>query len=294
VRPLENLLVGVSQVNQGKRNVNIQVANADEIGFLTESFNHMVDSLRETDRLKDEFLANTSHELRTPLNGIIGLADSMLDGATGPLTQAQQKNLDLIVGSGRRLTGLVNDILDFSRLQHKDLQLQRKPVDVHAVAAIVVNLTKPLLAGKPLELTNQIPTGFPLADADENRLQQILYNLVGNAIKFTYAGELTLSAQNDGDWLSISVTDTGIGIAPEKQQRIFEAFEQADGSVARVYGGTGLGLSVTRRLVELHGGTIQVESELGKGSRFTFTLPASSVQTRVEPVPSIGSQRLAS
>jgi two-component system, sensor histidine kinase ChiS len=294
VRPLENLLGGMSHVNQGQRNVNIQVANADEIGFLTESFNHMVDSLRETDRLKDEFLANTSHELRTPLNGIIGLADSMLDGATGPLTQAQQKNLDLIVGSGRRLTGLVNDILDFSRLQHKDLQLQRKPVDVHAVAAVVVNLTRPLLAGKPLELTNQIPTGFPLADADENRLQQILYNLVGNAIKFTYAGELTLSAQNDGDWLSISVTDTGIGIAPEKQQRIFEAFEQADGSVARVYGGTGLGLSVTRRLVELHGGTIQVESELGKGSRFTFTLPASSVQTRVEPVPSIGSQRLAS
>ena len=294
VRPLENLLGGMSHVNQGKRNVNIQVANADEIGFLTESFNHMVDSLRETDRLKDEFLANTSHELRTPLNGIIGLADSMLDGATGPLTQVQQKNLDLIVGSGRRLTGLVNDILDFSRLQHKDLQLQRKPVDVHAVAAVVVNLTRPLLAGKPLELTNQIPTEFPLADADENRLQQILYNLVGNAIKFTYAGELTLSAQNDGDWLSISVTDTGIGIAPEKQQRIFEAFEQADGSVARVYGGTGLGLSVTRRLVELHGGTIQVESELGKGSRFTFTLPASSVQTRVEPVPSIGSQRLAS
>ena len=293
VRPLENLLDGVSQVNQGKRDVNVQGVNADEIGFLTESFNHMVASLRETDRLKDEFLANTSHELRTPLNGIIGLADSMLDGATGTLTQSQQKNLDLIVSSGRRLTSLVNDILDFSRLQHKDLQLQLQPVDVHAAANIVLNLTNPLLAGKPLVLQNKIPVDFPLAEADENRLQQILYNLVGNAIKFTDAGEATLSAQHDGDWLSISVTDTGIGIAPAKQARIFESFEQADGSVARVYGGAGLGLSVTRRLVELHGGTLQVESESEKGSRFTFTLPVSGIQTKAEPVHSIGGQRLA-
>jgi signal transduction histidine kinase/class 3 adenylate cyclase len=294
VRPLENLLGGVSQVNQGKREVNVPVVNADEVGFLTESFNRMVDSLRETDRLKDEFLANTSHELRTPLNGIVGLADSMLDGATGPLTQAQQKNLDLIVSSGRRLTSLVNDILDFSRLRHKDLQLQRTPVDIHAAANVVLNLTIPLLAGKSLKLVNEIPLDFPLAEADENRLQQILYNLVGNAIKFTDAGEVVLSARQEGDMLSISVTDTGIGIAPEKQERIFEEFEQADGSVARIYGGTGLGLSVTRRLVELHGGTLHVESEAGKGSRFTFTLPVSRAQLRTEPVPTIGSQRLAS
>jgi len=294
VRPLENLLSGVSQVNQGRRDVNVQVANADEIGFLTESFNHMVNSLRETDRLKDEFLANTSHELRTPLNGIIGLADSMLDGAGGPLTPPQQKNLDLIVSSGRRLTSLVNDILDFSRLRHKDLQLQLIPVDVHGAANVVLNLTNPLLAGKPLTLVNKIPVEFPLAAADENRVQQVLYNLIGNAIKFTDAGEVTIDAHEDGDLLFISVTDTGIGIAPEKQARIFEEFEQADGSVARVYGGTGLGLSVTRRLVELHGGTVQVESQLGKGSRFTFTLPTSKDQMRTEPVQSIGSQRLAS
>lgn len=294
VRPLENLLGGMSQVNQGQRDVAIHVANADEIGFLTESFNRMVGSLRETDRLKDEFLANTSHELRTPLNGIIGLADSMLDGAAGPLTGPQRKNLDLIVSSGRRLTSLVNDILDFSRLQHRDLQLQLGRVDVHAAANIVLNLTNPLVTGKPLKLVNNIPADFPLAAADENRLQQILYNLVGNAIKFTYDGEVTLGAQQDGGRMSISVTDTGIGIASEKKARIFEAFEQADGSVARVYGGTGLGLSVTRRLVELHGGTIQVESEVGKGSCFTFTLPVAKDQTRVAPVPSIGSQRLAS
>jgi signal transduction histidine kinase/class 3 adenylate cyclase len=292
VRPLENLLTGVTQVNQGKRNVNVKVVNADEIGFLTESFNRMVDSLRETDRLKDEFLANTSHELRTPLNGIIGLADSMLDGATGPLTEVQQKNLDLIVSSGRRLTSLVNDILDFSRLQHKDLELQLGSVDIHSAVNVVLNLTKPLVTGKPLELVNNIQVGFPLAQADENRLQQILYNLVGNAIKFTDAGQVEISAQQIGEMLSISVRDTGIGIAPEKQTRIFEAFEQADGSVARVYGGTGLGLSVTRRLVELHGGTINVESEAGKGSCFTFTLPIAKDQTRQEIVPSIGSQRL--
>jgi len=125
-------------------------------------------------------------------------------------------------------------------------------------------------------------------------LQQILHNLVGNAIKFTHAGEIVISAQQVGAMLAISVSDTGIGIAPEKQERIFEAFEQADGSVARVYGGTGLGLSVTRRLVELHGGTIKVESEVGKGSSFIFTLPVAETQVRTEPVKSIGSARLVS
>lgn len=294
VRPLENLLGGVSQVNQGRRDVNVTAANADEIGFLTESFNSMVTSLRETDRLKDEFLANTSHELRTPLNGIIGLADSMLDGAAGSLTEAQAKNLDLIVGSGRRLTNLINDILDFSRLTHKDLQLQLMPVDVYGAADIVLNLNAPLIGGKALTLVNRIPVDFPLAEADENRLQQILHNLVGNAIKFTHTGEIVISAQQIGDMLSISVLDTGIGIALEKQERIFEAFEQADGSVARVYGGTGLGLSVTRRLVELHGGTLKVESEVGKGSTFIFTLPIAKTQARTEPVKSIGSERLSS
>lgn len=291
VRPLESLLGGMSHVNQGRRNVNLPVENADEIGFLTESFNRMVESLRETDRLKDEFLANTSHELRTPLNGIIGLADSMLDGATGSLTDSQRKNLDLIVSSGRRLTSLVNDILDFSRLRHKDLQLQLGPVDVYSVANVVLNLSAPLVAGKPVELVNRISSDSPLALADENRLQQILYNLVGNAVKFTQAGTVTVQAKQEGTLLSVSVTDTGIGIAKEKQARIFEAFEQADGSVARLFGGTGLGLSVTRRLVELHGGAITVESEGGKGSTFTFTLPIARDQSRTPVVPSIGSRQ---
>jgi len=294
VRPLDNLLEGVRDVNQGKRDVNVKVVHADEIGFLTESFNHMVESLRQTDRLKDEFLANTSHELRTPLNGIIGLADSMLDGAAGPLTDLQRKNLDLIVSSGRRLTNLINDILDFSRLTHKDLQLQPRPVDIHGAVDIVLTLNNPLVGHKTLTLVNKIPADFPLAYADENRLQQILHNLVGNAIKFTDSGEIILGARQAGNMLAISVVDTGIGIAPEKQERIFEAFEQADGSVARVYGGTGLGLSVTRRLVELHGGTLKVESEVGKGSSFTFTLPVAHIQVRTEPVKSIGSERLAS
>jgi len=291
VRPLENLLNGVSAVNKGRRDVSVPVANADEIGYLTESFNAMVESLRETDRLKDEFLANTSHELRTPLNGIIGLADSMLDGAAGSLTEVQRKNLDLIVGSGRRLTSLVNDILDFSRLQHKDLQLQLQSVDIHAAANVVLNLTAPLIGSKPIALKNIIPVDFPLVWADENRLQQILYNLLGNAVKFTDSGEIEVEAGSSAGMISISVSDTGIGIAPGKQGNIFEAFEQADGSVARLYGGTGLGLSVTRRLVELHGGTISVDSELGKGSKFTFTLPAAADQSRREAAPTIGNRQ---
>jgi signal transduction histidine kinase/class 3 adenylate cyclase/ActR/RegA family two-component response regulator len=276
MRPLDNLLQGVRRVNQGERNVEVPVQYTDEIGFLTDSFNHMVASLRETDRLKDEFLANTSHELRTPLNGIIGLADSMLDGAAGALSESQAYNLSLIVTSGRRLANLVNDILDFARLQHKDLQLRLQPVDVRSVAEVVLMLSRPLIAGKPgLTLKNSIPADLPLAYADENRVQQILHNLVGNAIKFTETGLVEISAEQRGAMLALTVSDTGIGIPNEKLEAIFEAFEQADGSTAREYGGTGLGLSITRRLVDLHGGAISVQSEVGKGSRFTFTLPVA-------------------
>ena len=173
VHPLDNLLKGVRRLIKASVMSTSTWCMLMRLGSSPKSFNSMVASLRETDRLKDEFLANTSHELRTPLNGIIGLADSMLDGAAGSLTAAQAKNLDLIVGSGRRLTNLINDILDFSRLTHKDLQLQLAPVDIHAVADIVLTLNNPLVGNKTLTLVNNIPVEFPLAYADENRLQQI-------------------------------------------------------------------------------------------------------------------------
>ncbi|MCL6272918.1 tetratricopeptide repeat protein [Muricauda sp. 2012CJ35-5] len=241
----------------------------------TEIEKQRVTELQKIDQLKDEFLANTSHELRTPLVGIIGLTESLKDGIAGDLPQKAIDNLDMIANSGRRLSHLVNDILDFSKLKNKDLELAKRPVDIHAIATIVLQLCQPLLHGKKLRLINSIPKEVALVEADENRLQQIMYNLIGNAIKFTPKGYITLLAEPKKEVLKITISDTGIGIPKDKLKTIFNSFEQADGSTQREYGGTGLGLSVTKKLVELHGGTIQATSEEGKGSIFTFTLPMS-------------------
>jgi two-component system sensor histidine kinase ChiS len=232
-------------------------------------------ALQQGNKLKDEFLANTSHELRTPLNGIIGIADSLIDGATGTLPKETLFNLSLIVSSGRRLTQLVNDLLDFSKLKHKNISLQIKPVGMREITDVVLTLSQPLIGKKPLQLVNSISSDVPLVDADENRVQQILHNLICNAIKFSEIGVVEVSAAVVKDYLEITISDTGIGIQADKLDRIFEAFEQADGSIGREYGGTGLGLAVTKQLVQLHGGEIWVVSQPGKGSQFTFTLPLS-------------------
>ncbi|MFP5271094.1 ATP-binding protein [Coleofasciculus sp.] len=242
-------------------------------------------ALRQLDQLKDEFLANTSHELKTPLNGIIGIAESLIDGATGTLSDATQFNLSLIVSSGRRLHQLVNDLLDLSQLKHHNLHLNIKPIGIREVTLVVLTISQPLVGNKPVELVNSINPEILPVDADENRVQQILYNLVSNAIKFTEQGTIEVSAAPVNDMLEIHVIDAGIGIPPDKIDRIFESFEQADGSIARHYGGTGLGLAITKQLVELHGGIIKVESTVGVGSRFTFTLPLS--QGKVEDEPSL-------
>ncbi|MEO9511511.1 MAG: tetratricopeptide repeat protein [Flavobacteriaceae bacterium] len=236
----------------------------------------VVQKLKQVDQLKDQFLANTSHELRTPLVGIIGLTESLKDGIAGKLPKVALENLEMIANSGKRLSHLVNDILDFSKLKNKDLILSQRPVDIYALSTIVLQLSGPILKDKKIKLINSIPKEVPLVNADENRLQQIMHNLIGNAIKFTQKGYITLLTETKTDMLSISISDTGIGIPKDKLETIFNSFEQADGSTQREYGGTGLGLSVTKQLIELHGGTIQVTSEEGKGSIFTFTLPISN------------------
>lgn len=232
-------------------------------------------ALQQGNKLKDEFLANTSHELRTPLNGIIGIAESLVDGATGTLPKETVFNLSLIVSSGRRLTQLVNDLLDFSKLKHKNISLQIKPIGMREITDVVLMLSQPLMGQKSLQLVNSISSDVPLVDADENRVQQILHNLICNAIKFSGSGVVEVSASVVKDYLEITISDAGIGIQADKLDRIFEAFEQADGSIGREYGGTGLGLAVTKQLVQLHGGEIRVVSQPGKGSQFTFTLPLS-------------------
>ena len=253
------------------------------------------EQLRQVDKLKDEFLANTSHELRTPLNGIIGLAESLIDGATGPLSKATQENLAMIALSGRRLSNLVNDVLDFSKLKHKTIDLEFRTVDVHALTEVVLALTKPLIGQKSLRLINQISPDTPSIRADENRMQQIMYNLIGNAIKFTPTGQVTVSAEvrsmgsngSDASQLAITVVDTGVGIPRDQFEQIFTSFEQLDGSNERSFSGTGLGLAITKQLVALHHGEIEVDSTVGEGSCFTVLMPLSGDEaeaTSVEPI----------
>ncbi|MDM8551608.1 ATP-binding protein [Desulfobacterales bacterium HSG2] len=259
----------------------LTAVNVKNIRML-EDIREKNEELERLDKLKDEFLANTSHELRTPLSGIIGIAESLADGSLGPVTGEQRHNLSLIVSSGRRLTNLVNDILDFSKLKQRDVQLRMMPMDMRSVTDLVLMLSRTLVGTREIRLVNRIGDDLPAARADEDRVQQILHNLVGNAVKFTDAGTVSVSAEVRDEYLAITVSDTGIGIPEESLGRIFKSFEQADGSTAREYGGTGLGLTVTRELVELHGGEIRAESEPGRGSRFTFTLPVSG--DKAEPL----------
>ena len=231
------------------------------------------------DQLKDEFLANTSHELRTPLNGIIGLAESMGDGSMGEMSDTHKYNLKLIESSARRLSNLVNDILDFEKMKNNDIKIMQQSIDIYSMVDHVLMISKTLTGSRPVTLYNRIDYHLPPILGDENRLQQILYNLIGNAVKFTKEGTIEVSAEmiegNEKRMIAVTVKDTGIGIAAEKLHTIFNSFQQVDGSTEREYGGTGLGLAISKKLVELHGGRITVNSECGKGSEFTFTIPVS-------------------
>lgn len=240
--------------------------------------------LQNANRLKDEFLANTSHELRTPLNGIIGIAESLLD-RNNNFSRSVREDISMIVSSGQRLARLVNEILDFSQLQHRDIILSLRAVDVHTAVRLVFLLSRPVAEKKGLELINNVPTDLPLLLADEDRLQQILHNIIGNGIKFTEEGTVSVSArvvQGEGrEWVKIFIQDSGIGISPDVLPSIFHAFEQGDGATARRYGGTGLGLSVTKALVDLHNGSIQATSQVGEGSTFSFTIPIASEEEKL-------------
>ena len=310
-RPIHRLSEAATAVSLGHLNQPIPVESRDEIGTLATAFKRVAgqlqlsfsqlaeqnESLKRLDRLKDQFLANTSHELKTPLNGMIGIAESLLEGAAGPLTDTQRKNVAMIAASSHRLTVLVNDILDFSQLQNQQLSIQRKPIGIFSSVSVVLALSHPLTKHKSLTLHNNVPKDLPLAYADENRLQQILLNLVNNAIKFTTEGTVTLSAKRIDDvagkpqQIAVSIRDTGIGIASDRIAHIFQPFHQGENTgvdtgfntventARHHYGGTGLGLSITQHLVELHQGEIWVESSLGEGSTFTFTVPVASADS---------------
>jgi len=263
----------------------LSLALADRINLLNEQLSRhgaeledQNEALNRLDHSKDEFLTNTSHELKTPINGMIGIAESLRDGVSGPVTEKLKADLSIIISSGHRLANLINDILDFSKLKHQKIVLNQQPINIKSVVVTVVELCRPMLKEKQVQIVDHIPPNAPNVYADENRVEQIVQNLVNNAIKFTDYGQVVISYTSTTDWLYLSVLDTGIGIEEQHLSRIFKSFEQIDGSTERIYGGTGIGLSISKQLVELHGGTIEVSSDPGKGSCFTFSLPISLAQ----------------
>jgi signal transduction histidine kinase len=250
-----------------------QSAVAIQNARLFREIEHKSRELEAASRHKSEFLANMSHELRTPLNAVLGYAELIQDGIYGEVPAKMQDVLERIQQNGRHLLGLINDVLDLSKIEAGELTLSPVDYSIRELALDVVSATEALAAEKKLALAVEVPPDLPRGRGDERRLTQVLLNLVSNAIKFTETGSVGIRATVDDGSFLVAVTDTGVGIAPEDRERIFEEFQQVDSSSTRRKGGTGLGLAIARRIVEMHGGRIWVESALGEGTTFYFTLP---------------------
>ncbi len=248
---------------------------------LLEQITRANEELRELDMLKRQFLANMSHELRTPLNSIIGFSRVMLKGIDGPLNDLQSQDLTTIYQSGQHLLGLINDILDLSKIEAGKMEIQPEYISLEEIIDGVMSSGRGLVKDKPIQIFKEVESELPLVYGDPVRVRQVLLNLVANAAKFTHEGHIIIRAgrrpydpeTGDPPRVQIEVEDTGIGIAPEDMEKLFEPFSQVDGSTTRQAGGTGLGLAISSQFIELHRGRMWVESDLGKGSRFYFTIP---------------------
>jgi signal transduction histidine kinase len=229
--------------------------------------------IEEASKHKSQFLANMSHELRTPLNAILGYAELVLDGIYGDAPEKMRNVLERIQTNGKHLLGLINDVLDLSKIEAGQLVLSLNDYSIKDMMQGVYVAVEPLAGNKKLNFRLEMPPDLPPARGDERRLSQVLLNLVGNAIKFTDTGEVAMKAAAANGSYTVAVTDTGPGIAEADQAKIFEEFQQSESTHTKAKGGTGLGLAIAKRIVEMHGGRLWVESKLGSGSTFFFTVP---------------------
>jgi GAF domain-containing protein len=258
-----------------------QAAIAIENVHLFDEIQDKSRQLEEASQHKSQFLANMSHELRTPLNAILGYTELMADGAYGEPSDKMLGILKRLEANGRHLLGLINDVLDLSKIEAGQLVLELSDYSIQDIAQTVRSTLEPLAADKKLALNVEIAPELPPGRGDGRRLTQVLINLVGNAIKFTDAGEVAIKAEANNGLFHVSVRDTGPGISAADQAKLFQEFQQADNAITRKKGGTGLGLAISKRIIEMHGGKIWVESQVGQGSAFAFTLPVV-VERQVE------------
>ncbi len=281
VRPIQDIDERLAAIASGDFSGHIDVVNRDELGALAANVNRMNDELSRlymeleaTSQHKSEFLANMSHELRTPLNAILGFAQVLRERMFGDINEKQEEYLDDILSSGHHLLSLINDVLDLSKVEAGQVELVMAPFSLTGALERGVVVVREQASSDEVSVAIAADPDADIVEGDERRIQQVIFNLLSNAVKFTPAGGAVdvATARINGE-VKVSVTDTGPGIAPEDHERLFDEFQQADAGIEQREG-TGLGLALSKRLVELHGGRIWVESEPGMGSTFAFTLPA--------------------
>jgi len=298
VRPLQALREGVERISSGDLNSRLEIKTGDEIETLAEEFNKMTahlkeaqtglerkvaertqaltvanEKLEEASKLKSQFLANVNHELRTPVSAVIGYAHLVLRATEGQISQLQRENLQDLLKNAERLLSQIDSLLDFSKIEAGKMEVHVEPVEVNELIQTAISTIEPSSNGGNVRIMREIASDIPALNTDREKLRQIILNLLDNAVKFTERGEIRISASLQNGSFKLAVSDTGIGIQTDDLNKIFEEFHQGDLSTTKKYRGTGLGLAIVKQYVNLLGGDVAVESEVGKGSVFTVTLP---------------------